>query len=152
MSNVVWNRYRALVAAADRWLDHAFFAVMEVSTLALPVLLLLLGAPPASETSLAALAALAATAASVATFRGGYLGDGRWPRPGHLGTMAGRAAAYGGVLAVGTFLGVQAQLLTGAFWTGVLAPVAVAVPSLARLPVALDRLRELSQREFAAFG
>jgi len=149
---VVWNRYRALVAAADRWLDHAFFAAMEVSTLALPVLLLLLGAPPPSETSLAALAALVATSASVATFRGGYLGRGRWPRPGHLGTMAGRAAAYGGVLAAGTYLGVQAQLLTGAFWTGLFVPAAVAVPTLARLPGVLDRLRELSQREFAALG
>jgi hypothetical protein len=147
---VVWNRYRALVAAADRWLDHVFFAAMEVSTLVLPVLLLMLGAPPPSETSLAALSALAATVVAVATFRGGYLGRGGWPRPGHLGTMAGRAAVYAGVVAVGTYVGVWAQLVTGAFWTGILGPVAVAFPTLSRLPAGLDRLRELSQHELAA--
>jgi hypothetical protein len=131
-------------------MDHVFFAGMELCMLTVPVLLLLLSATPPAAVSLSGLAALTASATAVGTYRAGVLGQAGWPRPGHVGTVAGRAAYYGLVLAAATFTGVQGQLLVGHFLPGILLPWSVSFVALAPLPDVLERARALAQRDLPA--
>jgi hypothetical protein len=141
------DRSGSTLGTVDRWLDHVFFAGMEVCILTVPVLLLLLSARPPAAVSLSGLAALTASATAIGTYRGGFVGEAGWPRPGHVGTVAGRAAYYGLVLGVATFLGVEGQLLAGHFAPGILLPWSVAFLALAPLPDVLERARALAQSD-----
>jgi hypothetical protein len=130
----VVRRALAAIRRFDRYMDQTLFAGMEVSTLAMPALWCLLFARPAEAVSLSALAALCASPLAVAAFRGGYVGDARWPSPGHFGTLAGRSAYYCLVLGGATYLGVLTQLLWGSFALGILVPAAACAVALSALP------------------
>lgn len=134
-----------LTARIDRWLDHVFFGAMEVTVLVLPVLWFLLVAPNEVEVSLSAMTVLTVAPAVVGTFRGGYVDVGRWPRPGHFGSMPFRMAYYGSVVAVATFTGVQAQLVTGVWWLGIVVPTVVTVVTLAPFPRSLSGFRRAAR-------
>ncbi|MGB9955722.1 hypothetical protein ACOZ4B_04945 [Haloferax prahovense] len=121
----------------DRWLDQVFFAAWEVSVLAIPTLWFLLFATPRAEVSLSGLTALAASAVAVGSFRGGYVGTGSWPRPGHLPTLPIRSAYYSLVVGGTALLGAFAQTELGAFWPGIVVPAVVGVGALALVPVVL---------------
>jgi hypothetical protein len=138
---------RGLNARLDRFLDHLFFGALEVCVLSIPVLLMLLVATPPEAVSLSAMTSLSAASLTVALLRGGYVGSADWPRPGEVGSFPGRAAYYGLVVGGGTYVGVQAQLLTDAFWTGVLVPAVVVVGLVALLPPVLDGLMRASRAE-----
>jgi hypothetical protein len=139
------TRSASLVAVAQRWLDDVFWAGMELSVLAIPALLLLLGATPAGPVALSALSATITGSAAVATFRGNYVGAAEWPPAGDVYSMAGRSAYYSLVVAAGTFLGVTVNVALGSYWAGVLVPLAVVPAALAPLPVVLVRVRTLSR-------
>lgn len=140
------QRYRAVVATVDEWLDYVTFAGIEVWSLGTPVLLALLAVSPRSEAALAGLTAMTVTPMLVATYRGGFAGGGSaWPRASDVPSAAGRAAYYGLVLAGATWAGVEAQLATGVVWAGVLAPTVVAAVTLFPLPSVLRFLRRISR-------
>jgi hypothetical protein len=136
-----------LNARIDRFLDHLFFGGVELCVLSTPVLLLLLLATPADAVSLSALTTLVAGSTTLAVLRGGYLGSRDWPRVGEVGSFPGRSAYYGAVVGGGTYAGVQVQLLSGAFWTGILVPAAATACLLSLLPPALEGLRRASQAD-----
>jgi hypothetical protein len=137
---VVQNSERSVLERVDGWFDQFFFAGWEVSVLVIPTLWLLLAVDNQEAVSLSALTGLVALSAAVGTFRGGYVGDGRWPKPGHLGTLAARSAYYSLVLAAATFLGVEAQLSVPVWWVGIAVPAVVAGAGVAFLPRALRAL------------
>ncbi|WP_224335484.1 hypothetical protein [Haloprofundus halobius] len=129
----------------ERWFDFVFFAGMEVSFLALPVLVLLLGVRPIGPVSAAALASLSTTVFAAGSFRGRYLDVGAWPRVGQIRTMPVRSAYYGGVVGIGTYLGTEAYLRTGVGWAVVVVPAVLSVVALAALPRVLDALFHVSR-------
>jgi hypothetical protein len=133
-------------AGLERWLDFVFWGGMELSVLANPALLVLLGATPPGPIALSALTALVVGSASIGSYRGGYVGSTDWPRPGDFGTMAGRSAYYSIVVAAATYAGAEANVATGLFWAGVFVPAVLAAATLAPLPRVLDDLRQLSRR------
>jgi hypothetical protein len=141
------NSKRTLLQRVDRWLDHTFFAAMEVNVLVIPVLWCLVVATNPVEVSLSAMAALAAASVAVGTFRGRYVDVGWWPKPGHLASLPGRAAYYGVVVALSTWVGVQVQLLTGSPWPGVGVPVVLSVAVLVPFPWLLTRFERLATVE-----
>jgi hypothetical protein len=132
-------------ARIDRWLEHFFFGLMEVLTLAIPTMWLLVAAPNHSAVSLSALVTLAVSSAAVGTFRGGYVDVGWWPRPGHLSTLPIRSAYYSLVLGAATWSGVQVQLATSSTWLGVVVPTLVTVVVLWPFPRLLRTLGRASQ-------
>jgi hypothetical protein len=146
----VHSDYSTRVArTVDTWLDHVAFAVVEVYALTVPVLLVLLVTRPLTQVSLSTLAALAGSTLAVGTYRSGVLGSGRrWPRPGHVRSVPGRAAYYGLVLATATFVGLQGQLQWGGFLPGVVLPPVVALVALAPTPMFLEGTRTLGEREY----
>jgi hypothetical protein len=131
----------------ERFLDYAFFAAMEVNVLVIPVLWLLLLAAHPAEVSLSAMTTLTVASLVVGVFRGQYVDVGWWPRPGHLATLPVRAAYYGVVVGGATFVGVQAQLLTGSPWPGIGVPVVVSILVLVPFPWLLSRFETLSKAE-----
>jgi hypothetical protein len=132
--HVVRNSERSVLERVDGWFDQFFFAGWEVSVLVIPALWLLLSVENQVAVSLSALTALVVISAAVGTLRGGYVGDGRWPNPGHLGSLPVRSAYYSLALATATFLGVEAQLSLPLWWVGIAVPAVVAVVSVAFLP------------------
>jgi hypothetical protein len=138
---------RTLIGRIDRFLDYTFFAAMEVNVLVIPVLWLLLVAAHPAEVSLSAMTTLAAASVVVGILRGQYVDVGWWPKPGHLATLPVRAAYYGAVVAGATFVGVQAQLLTGSPWPGIGIPVVVSVLVLVPFPWLLARFETLARAE-----
>ena len=138
------NSGRTLIQRVDRWLDYAFFAAMEVNVLAIPVLWLLVVAAHPAQVSLSAMTTLVATSVAVGTFRGRYVDVGWWPKPGHLGTLPVRAAYYGAVVALATWIGVQVQLFTGSPWPGIGVPTVLSVVVLLPFPWFLTRLERLA--------
>ena len=142
---VAENTGRTLLQRVDRWLDHTFFAAMEVNVLAIPVLWFLLVAAHPAAVSLSAMTTLAVASVAVGTFRGGYVDVGWWPKPGHLATLPVRAAYYGVVVALATWIGVQVQLATGSPWPGVGVPAVVSVGVLLPFPRFLSRFERLAQ-------
>ncbi|WP_228546413.1 hypothetical protein [Halegenticoccus tardaugens] len=141
---------RTVTARVERWLDYVFFAGMEVCVLGMPALFLLLFAPNPVAVSLSATAALVATVLAVGTFRGGYVGDGRWPAAGDLVTLPIRSAYYSGLLGLGSYLGGAAQLATGRWWVGVVVPVALIPALLAPLPRVLAGVRRTAKWSMGA--
>jgi hypothetical protein len=135
---------RSLIARIDRFMDHTFFAAMEVNVLVIPVLWLLLVAAHPAAVSLSAMTTLAAASVVVGTLRGGYVDVGWWPRPGHIATLPLRAAYYGVLVGTATYLGVQAQLVTGSPWPGVGVPTVVSVLLLVPFPWLLVRFERLA--------
>ena len=136
---------RTLIERVDRFLDCTFFAAMEVNVLVIPVLWLLVVAAHPVEVSLSAMTTLAAASVVVGTLRGGYVDVGWWPKPGHLGTLPVRAAYYGVVVGIATYVGVQAQLATGSPWPGVGVPVVVSALVLLPFPWFLSRFERLAK-------
>lgn len=136
-----------LLQRFDRWLDHTFFAAMEVNVLVLPVLWFLLVAAHPAEVSLSAMTALVVASVAVGTFRGRYVDVGWWPKPGHFATLPLRAAYYGVVVGAATYVGVQAQLFTGSPWPGVGVPAVVSVAVLWPFPWVLGRIERLARTE-----
>jgi len=145
------SRSGSVLARFERWLDFVFWAGMELSVLANPTLLLLLGARPPEAVALSALTTLVVGSAAIGTYRGGYVGSADWPRPGDLGTMAGRSAYYSVVVGAATYAGVEANVLTGIVWAGIAVPAVFAVLVLAPLPRVLDDLRDVSRRDVEAW-
>lgn len=135
---------RALNAALERWLDHVFFAFLEVSVLTLPVLLILTGVPDQDTVSLSALSALASAVFGVASFRGRYIDVGRWPRPGDLVTIPVRSAYYGFALGFGTWAGVEGQVPNAPWWTGVLVPLILVGVLLSLFPWVVRRVQKIA--------
>lgn len=139
------NSDRTLTQRVDRFLDHAFFAAMEVNVLAIPVLWFLVVAAHPVQVSLSAMTTLVVASAAVGTFRGRYVDVGRWPRPGHLATLPIRSAYYGLVVALATYVGVQAQLFTGSPWPGIGVPSVLSIAVLLPFPWLLARLERLAK-------
>ena len=138
---------RTLMQRIDRYLDHTFFAAMEVNVLVIPVLWLLLVAAHPAEVSLSAMTTLAAASVAVGTLRGRYVDVGWWPKPGHLATLPVRAAYYGVVVGSATYVGVQAQLVTGSPWPGIGVPAVVSVLVLLPFPWFLSRFERLAKTQ-----
>lgn len=136
---------RTLVQRVDRWLDYTFFAAMEVNVLAIPVLWFLVVAAHPAQVSLSAMTTLVVTSAAVGTFRGQYVDVGWWPKPGHLATLPVRAAYYGAVVALATWVGVQVQLFAGSPWPGIGVPTVLSVVVLLPFPWFLTRLERLAK-------
>jgi hypothetical protein len=131
----------------ERFLDYTFFAAMEVNVLVIPVLWLLLVAAHPEEVSLSAMTTLVAASVVVGVFRGRYVDVGWWPRPGHLATLPLRSAYYGAVVGGATYVGVQAQLVTGSPWPGIGVPVVVSALVLLPFPWLLSRFERLARTE-----
>jgi hypothetical protein len=141
------NSKRTLIQRVDRWLDHTFFAAMEVNVLVIPVLWLLLVAANPAEVSLSAMTTLAVASVAVGTLRGRYVDVGWWPKPGHLATLPLRTAYYGGVVGLATWVGVQVQLFTGSPWPGIGVPAVVSVAVLLPFPWLLGRFERLAKTD-----
>lgn len=118
---------------------------MEVWTLVVPTLWFLLAARPAEAVSLSAMTTVCVSPFAVAAFRGGYVGGGRWPKPGHYGTLAARSAYYSLVVGAATYLGVVSQVRWGSFLLGIVVPAVVCVAALAALPRVLGAFARLSR-------
>ncbi|UPV74628.1 hypothetical protein M0R89_00825 [Halorussus limi] len=130
----------------ERWLDHAFFAGLEISMLSIPALVLLLGASPPGPVALAALTAVGASTCAAGTFRGPWVDLGEWPAPGDLRTMPLRSAYYSATVGVATYAGAAAHLAVGAGVAGIAVSSLVSVAAMAALPRVVGRFRTLAYR------
>ena len=130
----------------ERWLDHLFFAGLEISMLSIPALVLLLFATPQGPIALAALTALAVSTCAAATFRGEWVDVGEWPRPGDPYTLPLRSAYYSATVAGAAYLGAAAHVAVGAPVAGIAAAAMVSVASTAALPRAVGGFRSLANR------
>lgn len=130
----------------ERWLDHVFFAGLELSILSIPALVALFLAAPKGPISLAGLTAVAAATGAAATFRGGWVETGEWPRAGDPYTVPLRSAYYSATIAAAGSLGAAAHLRTGAPGVGVLVATTVSVAAMAALPRVVAGVRSLSNR------
>ncbi|WP_435174980.1 hypothetical protein [Halorussus sp. AFM4] len=130
----------------ERWLDHVFFAGLEISMLSIPALVLLLFATPQGPVALAGLTAIAVSTCAAGTFRGGWVDVGEWPRPGDPYTLPLRSAYYSATVAGAAFLGAAADAAVGAPSAVVATSAAVSVIGTAALPRALAEIRSLADR------
>ena len=130
----------------ERWLDHAFFAGLEISILSIPALAALFFSAPKGPISLAGLTAVAAATSAAATFRGGWVETGEWPRAGDPYTLPLRTAYYSATVAGAGYLGAAAHVRTGTPGLGVLVATVVSVAAMAALPRAVAGARRLSNR------
>jgi hypothetical protein len=136
----------------ERWLDHVFFAGLEISTLSIPALLVLLAATPRGPVSLAALTAIVVSTCAAGTFRGGWVDLGgrvtadEWPAPGDLYTMPFRSAYYSATIAGGAYLGAGAQVVSGSPALGMAVSTLVSIAAMAALPRAVGGVRSLADR------
>ena len=130
----------------ERWLDHVFFAGLEISILSIPALVVLFFAAPKAPIALAGLTAIAAATFATATFRGGWVATGEWPRAGDPYTFPLRSAYYSATVAGAGYLGAAANVRTGVPGVGVLVATLVSVAAMAALPRAVAGARKLSNR------
>jgi hypothetical protein len=138
---------RTWIQRLDRFLDYTFFAAMEVNVLVIPVLWLLLVAAHPAEVSLSAMTTLSVASLAVGILRGRYVDVGWWPKPGHLATLPVRAAYYGVVVGVATYVGVAVQLATGSPWPGIGVPAVLSVLVLLPFPWFLSRFERLAKAQ-----
>lgn len=130
----------------ERWLDHVFFAGLEISILSIPALVALFLAAPKGPISLAGLTAVAAATCATATFRGGWVETGEWPRAGDPYTFPLRSAYYSATVAGAGYFGAVAHVRTGTPGVGVLVATVVSVAAMAALPRVVASARKLSNR------
>jgi hypothetical protein len=130
----------------ERWLDHVFFAGLELSMLSIPALLALLAASPPGPIALAALTAVGVSTCAVGTVRGPWVDLGEWPAPGDLTTMPLRSAYYSATIATGAYAGAAAHVAVGVPLAGIAVSSLVSVTSMAALPRAVGQFRTLAYR------
>ncbi|WP_162224563.1 hypothetical protein [Halorussus amylolyticus] len=130
----------------ERWLDYVFFAGLEISILSIPALSVLFFATPRGPISLAALTAVAVSTCAAATFRGGWVEAGEWPRAGDPYTLPLRVAYYSATIGAAGYAGAAAHLRTGTPGVGMVVAAVVSVAAMAALPRAVAGMRALSNR------
>src|SRR6056297_1287465 len=129
----------------ERWLNHVFFAGLEVSMLSIPALVVLLAAEPPGPIALAALTAVGVSTCAAGTLRGPWADLGEWPAPGDLTTMPLRSAYYSATVAA-TYAGTAAHVALGVPLAGIAVSSLVSVAAMAALPRVVGRFRTLAYR------
>ncbi|WP_137285241.1 hypothetical protein [Halorussus salinisoli] len=130
----------------ERWLDHVFFAGLEISTLSIPALVALLYATPRGPIALAALTAIVVSTCAAGTLRGEWVDLGDWPRPGDPYTFPARSAYYSATIAGAAYIGAVVHVALGASIAGVAVSAVVSLGSMATLPRAIGGFRSLANR------
>ncbi|WP_135824358.1 hypothetical protein [Halorussus ruber] len=135
-----------MVDGLERWLDHVFFAGLEVSVLSIPALVVLLFASPQGPISLAGLVAVVVLTCAVGTFRGGWFDSRDWPPAGDPYTLPVRSAYYSATIAGAASLGTAAHTALATPFAGILTAAIVSVVGAAALPRALGGIASLADR------
>lgn len=130
----------------ERWLDSAFFAGLEIGVLSIPALVALLTATPEGPIALAALTAITASTCAAATFRGGWIDLGDWPRPGDPYTIPVRSAYYSATVAGASYAGATVNLDGSSPGVGIAVASVVSVAAMAVLPWVVGGVRSAAER------